>query len=361
MTFAVVEGDEAFAANLRGDGGGALGFEGNSLRANTECHASFAIELDNWVGGGDNEPAGAGSPDADGRWHVGLDVNSSVSSVQTSEQFGVPTASLPDIFDPAGVHVEVQYAASGRINVFVSSNAEGGVGRTQVLGACIAPLQGEVLLGFTAGTGGATATQEVDNAVLSEICCEASGESVEITGATAAAVGTPVDLTATAGGLDGPATYTWSVVSGDATLTASGSTATVTGNSGGDGVVRVVVDDGVCGGSGSDEHTITVSAGGNQKPNDMNGDGNLDISDPVALLNHLFLGGPGPGCGDNTITHPANLELLDANSSGAIDISDPVAVLNFLFLGGATPGNCFGDVNCPCILIVDCPNNEECE
>ena len=356
MTLTVMQGDAALAAGLRGDGGGALGYEGFTLRERTECHPSFAVELDNWVGGGEpgNEPGDGGSTGNDGAYHVGLDVNASVSSIQTNVNFGVPTAALPPIFDADGVHVEVQYSASGNVNVFVS---DGTVPRTQVISACVEPLAGEVIIGFTAGTGGATATQEVDNVVVSSVCCE-DPDSVTISGPDTA--GVPVDLTTTAGGLDGAATYTWSIESGPATIAPNGSSATVTPTGNGVVEVKVVVNDGVCSGTGEDTHTITFQTGGNQKPNDMNGDGNLDISDPVATLNHLFLGGGGPVCGDGSITHAANLELLDANDSGAIDISDPVFVLNFLFLGGPTPANCNGDVSCPCIVIVDCPDNEAC-
>ncbi|HZN01961.1 MAG TPA: hypothetical protein VFD06_00090, partial [Candidatus Polarisedimenticolia bacterium] len=355
MTFAVVQGDAALAVGLRGDGGGALGYEGFTLRERTECHPSFSVELDNWVGGGEpsNEPGTGGSPNNDGRYHVGLNVNASVGSIQTNEQFGVPVTSLPNIFDADGVHVEVQYSASGHINVYVS---DGTVPRTQVISACIDPLAGDLLIGFTAGTGGATATQEVDNVVLSSVCCE-DEDTVSITGATEGLVGTPVVLTANAGGIDGAATYTWSIESGPGTITPSGNTASVDATGADDVVVKVVFTDGTCGGSAEDTHTISFDTpGGLQKPNDMNGDGSLDISDPVATLNHLFLGGPGPACGDNTITHPSNLTLLDANDSGAIDISDPVFVLNFLFLGGPTPGNCNGDVSCPCIVIPECPD-----
>jgi hypothetical protein len=53
-------------------------------------------------------------------------------------------------------------------------------------------------------------------------------------------------------------------------------------------------------------------------------DARVDISDPIALLNHLFLGGGAPGC----------LDAADANDDGKIDVSDPAAILNSLFQGG---------------------------
>jgi hypothetical protein len=57
---------------------------------------------------------------------------------------------------------------------------------------------------------------------------------------------------------------------------------------------------------------------------DANGDGDLDISDPVTTLDFLFVDGPQPHC----------LDAADANDDGQLDISDPVRTLGFLFLGG---------------------------
>jgi hypothetical protein len=54
---------------------------------------------------------------------------------------------------------------------------------------------------------------------------------------------------------------------------------------------------------------------------DANADGSVDVSDPVFLLNFLFLGGPAPYC----------LEAADANDDGKVDIGDAVAVLFRLF------------------------------
>ena len=60
---------------------------------------------------------------------------------------------------------------------------------------------------------------------------------------------------------------------------------------------------------------------------DANGDGMLDISDPVSVLSHLFTGGPTPPC----------LEAADANDSSEVDISDAIWTLWFLFCGGPPP------------------------
>jgi hypothetical protein len=56
---------------------------------------------------------------------------------------------------------------------------------------------------------------------------------------------------------------------------------------------------------------------------DVNGDGEVDISDPVAALLHLFRG-QAIGCED----------ALDFDDSGALNISDVIYGLDFLFRGG---------------------------
>lgn len=57
---------------------------------------------------------------------------------------------------------------------------------------------------------------------------------------------------------------------------------------------------------------------------DSNGDGQLDISDPIRTLNYLFAGGVNVAC----------MDAADANDDGGVDISDAVFCLNFLFAGG---------------------------
>jgi plastocyanin len=57
---------------------------------------------------------------------------------------------------------------------------------------------------------------------------------------------------------------------------------------------------------------------------DASGDGKVDISDAVAVLNVLFLGAVARCCDD----------ALDANDDGAIDIADPVFMLQSLFIEG---------------------------
>lgn len=57
---------------------------------------------------------------------------------------------------------------------------------------------------------------------------------------------------------------------------------------------------------------------------DANSDLQVDITDPIFLLNYLFLGGGEPPCED----------AGDADDSGVLDITDAVYVLNHLFQGG---------------------------
>ena len=60
---------------------------------------------------------------------------------------------------------------------------------------------------------------------------------------------------------------------------------------------------------------------------DVDGDGELLITDAVVLLSHLFLGGSAPSC----------REASDANNDGSVELTDAVALLNFLFLSGPPP------------------------
>ena len=60
---------------------------------------------------------------------------------------------------------------------------------------------------------------------------------------------------------------------------------------------------------------------------DSNSDKKVDVSDAVALLEHLFAGDPAP----------RPLEAGDFNGSGNLDISDAIYLLTFLFLGGPPP------------------------
>lgn len=75
--------------------------------------------------------------------------------------------------------------------------------------------------------------------------------------------------------------------------------------------------------------TSTVAVRGTTlfRRGDANGDGEIDISDGIRVLNFLFLGGVKTRC----------LDAMDLNDSAEIDISDGIYVFNFLFLGGPPP------------------------
>ncbi|HAK97441.1 MAG TPA: hypothetical protein DCM87_21250, partial [Planctomycetes bacterium] len=54
---------------------------------------------------------------------------------------------------------------------------------------------------------------------------------------------------------------------------------------------------------------------------DVNGDGAIDIADPIGLLQQLFAGRPMNRCED----------ALDANDDGAVNVADPICILAYLF------------------------------
>ena len=56
---------------------------------------------------------------------------------------------------------------------------------------------------------------------------------------------------------------------------------------------------------------------------DSNGDGKVDISDPITTLSFLFLGARQPACFD----------AADANDDGEVDVSDGIATFNYLYVG----------------------------
>ncbi len=63
------------------------------------------------------------------------------------------------------------------------------------------------------------------------------------------------------------------------------------------------------------------------KRGDVDSNGTEDLSDPIALLNRLFLGGEAPECE----------KAADADDDGAVQLNDAVYLLNHLFLGGPPP------------------------
>jgi hypothetical protein len=84
----------------------------------------------------------------------------------------------------------------------------------------------------------------------------------------------------------------------------------------------------------------------------FNGDGALNISDPIGLLAHLFGGGAkAPPCEPEGLDGEGNRALLDVNGDEAVDISDAVFLLGYLFAGGPPPVQGMG-----CIEISGCPD-----
>ena len=60
---------------------------------------------------------------------------------------------------------------------------------------------------------------------------------------------------------------------------------------------------------------------------DGNGDGSLELTDGIIVLNYLFTGGDAPGC----------MEAADSDNDGQISLTDAVLVLGYLFQGGNAP------------------------
>ena len=90
---------------------------------------------------------------------------------------------------------------------------------------------------------------------------------------------------------------------------------------------------------------------GLQLPGDTTQDGALDLSDAVALLDHLFVGTVARlPCGDGTSSDAANVRLLDGDGNGAVNIGDALHILAYLFLSGPEPvegRECIGISGCP--------------
>lgn len=60
---------------------------------------------------------------------------------------------------------------------------------------------------------------------------------------------------------------------------------------------------------------------------DVNADGDVDVSDPISLLFHLFAGSPAPGCSS----------AADFDDNAALDLADVVGFLRYLFSSEAPP------------------------
>jgi hypothetical protein len=90
--------------------------------------------------------------------------------------------------------------------------------------------------------------------------------------------------------------------------------------------------------------------GGWQIPGDYNQDGSADIADAVATLLHLFAGSVAPApCGGGGSA--GSMALLDSNGDGRVDLGDPVHLLGFLFLGGPSH-----ELGTECVPVTGCPD-----
>jgi hypothetical protein len=185
MTFTVVGTQTGvdFLDLRLGDRGGSVGYGRINLsldeataRSKDFSYNSFAVEFDNWHNGevlneGDGGnvsgwiPTGGAAGTGTGAYHVNLDVNASISGAQRNISVGLHDDDLPDIYDPAGVHVRVLYD-HGLVRAWVQDLALPGAPYQLVIDSEIDPLDlnaAQALVGFTAATGGATCIMEVDN------------------------------------------------------------------------------------------------------------------------------------------------------------------------------------------------------
>jgi hypothetical protein len=379
--FAVTEG--AFATSIgrlgaAGGGGGWLIGDHNAPPG--PRRSSFATEFDSWDGGhGDNDPPGGFGGNAGGqRWHTATAFNEVNLSAQNQVNFGVgPTFDLFTI--PEGAHFEVYYCPIdddlSRITTWLTAN-NGSFARTKV-GELIGPrLHGECYLTFAGGTGGANQGLDVDNLVVTELCCELpDAVSIDQGDSLTLDVGDMVTLTATGTGADGPDGYSWDVtLAGSLSVVgaAVGNMITVRCDDAPGGTISVRYGDAVCMDMAEDSIDITCEpVGGGQIPGDCNQDGTLDLSDAVGILRFLFVGsgspcavvlpcGPAGGAEPDGIPTPgsatADYALLDANGDGDLDLSDAQWILSYLFGTCMMPPCPEHVLGTACIRIIDCPD-----
>ena len=80
-----------------------------------------------------------------------------------------------------------------------------------------------------------------------------------------------------------------------------------------------------------DDVQITAYAGG-AICGDADGDGEINISDVVYLINYLYKDGPAPECEPITTCG-------DVNIDGVVDLADVIYLINYLYKNGPPPGN----------------------
>ena len=86
---------------------------------------------------------------------------------------------------------------------------------------------------------------------------------------------------------------------------------------------------------------------GFQKPGDLDQNGVVDLIDGVALFRMLTGDSIEPPCRSDA----GNRTLQDINGDGTLDLSDPLQLLNYLFLRGGPPG-----LGVDCRRVADCPS-----
>ncbi len=336
LAFVMMGGRDASRVGSPGRG---LGYEmlGRDPRTGANISGgSFAVEFDTWRNDGFVE--GDGSPAVPRGYHVGIDGQNQISSqVLTSED-------LPDPFAPAGIHVRILYNR-GKVSVTLMPNGAGG-GAEVNLEADVLPISfgaadESAVFGFTASTGGSTGgstlTAEVDDLQVARLDCDDIQEVAAVLGVPAAPVPAGSTVILDGSGSHGgpgdegePVTYLWKVLAGGAAIVGPdhGPTVSLFLSSAGPVTVRLTADDGHCENPASTEISFVVEGGGgNWVRCDCSGDSLRDLSDPITLLQYLFLGGGEPRC----------LAACECSGDGGLDLSDAVYDLNFQFLGGTPP------------------------
>jgi hypothetical protein len=97
-------------------------------------------------------------------------------------------------------------------------------------------------------------------------------------------------------------------------------------------VFELEVDDGAAEDQTDTEEVEVTVLGDSTEPRfrrgDSTDDGQLNITDPIRLLNFLFLG---------NVEAPSCRDAADSDDDGVLSITDAIQVLRFLFLGGLAP------------------------
>ena len=84
--------------------------------------------------------------------------------------------------------------------------------------------------------------------------------------------------------------------------------------------------------AGVDDFSVSVYACSWVVSGDANGDGQVELSDVVYIINYLYKVGPAPECDPVT-------DCGDVNNDEIVDISDVLYLINYLYKSGPPPGN----------------------